>query len=137
MKINSLKILKIFKRIFRSKKLVIKAIASLLYLIVLLVYISRILAFINEKIDVVSSTSEHRFIMYRCDRELDKNLCGGFGDRLKGILSAYLWSLLTNRTFLLKVTKPCNMITLLEPNEVEWNREINISWWHTVELNKK
>lgn len=135
MKIN-LNIFKILKRRFRSKTLVIKVIVSLLYLIILLVYMSRILAFINEKIDAVLSTSD-RYIMYRCDRELDKNLCGGFGDRLKGILSAYLWSLLTNRTFLLRVTKPCNMVTLLEPNEVEWNREISINWWHTVELNKK
>jgi hypothetical protein len=136
MKINQI-ILKILKRRFLSKKLAIKVTVSLLYLIILLVCMNRILIFINEKIDMVSSTSEHRFIMYRCDRELDKNLCGGFGDRLKGILSAYLWSLLTNRTFLLRVTKPCNMVTLLEPNEVDWNREINISWWHTVELNKK
>ena len=77
-----------------------------------------------------------RYMMYRCDQALDMDLCGGFGDRLKGILDTYLWSLMVNRTFVIRITRPCNMANLLIPNEVDWNREVNIDWWNTGELHK-
>lgn len=78
-----------------------------------------------------------RFVMYRCDQLKDQHDCGGLGDRMKGILSAYLWSLLDNRTLIVQVNRPCNLVNLLEPNEVNWSREVNIGWWQTVELDKR
>lgn len=77
-----------------------------------------------------------RYIMFRCDQVKDKHDCGGFGDRLKGILSAYLWSLLDDRQFIVQVNRPCDMVNLLEPNEVNWNRDVpnDIGWWQTAEI---
>lgn len=67
--------------------------------------------------------NEH-FIMYRCDAQMDTHNCGGHADRLKGIMSIYLWSLLTNRSLLIRITRPCNFVNLLEPNEVNWSRHM-------------
>lgn len=101
-------------------------------------------AMINDNIDLnmfeekgSKSQDDKRYIMYRCEQKLDRDYCGGIGDRLKGILSTYLWSLLTNRTFVVKITRPCNIINLMEPNLVNWNKEIGeVNWWRTGELHK-
>jgi len=58
-----------------------------------------------------------RFLVYRC-----KNVCGGWGDRLKGITTMFLLAQLTNRTFLIDMPKPCEFSTLLSPNKYEWNK---------------
>lgn len=80
--------------------------------------------------------TEEQFIMYRCDSKLDRHNCGGLGDRLKGIMSAYVWSILTNRTLLIRINRPCNMATLLEPNLIDWNRNVNIDRSQTAEMFK-
>ena len=67
---------------------------------------------------------QEHFIMFRCDALLDTHNCGGHADRLKGIISVYIWSLLSNRTLLVRITRPCNFTNLLEPNEVNWNRDV-------------
>lgn len=87
---------------------------------------------IRENIDILLADpnfhpTEEQFIMFRCDSKLDTHNCGGHADRLKGIMSLYLWSLISNRSLLIHVTRPCNMVNLLEPNEVKWNREIKFS----------
>ena len=74
--------------------------------------------------DSTYKQNQEHFIMYRCDAVLDTHNCGGHADRLKGIMSLYLWSLLSNRTLLVRITRPCNFAQLLEPNEAEWNREV-------------
>ncbi len=42
----------------------------------------------------------------------------------KGIMSTYAWSLLTDREFLLKMNHPCPIEHILEPNEIQWNKQI-------------
>lgn len=66
-----------------------------------------------------------KVLRYVCDNE---RLCGGWGDRLKGIVSLYAWSLLTNRRFELKMNVPCNLPEFLLPNEIDWlphNKQYN------------
>ena len=46
------------------------------------------------------------------------------------MISTYAWSLLTNRTFLIKMNHPCPLEDILQPNEINWNQKIkeNISF---------
>ena len=90
---------------------------------------------ILNKLRRVDDESE-RFIMYRCDQQKDKHECGGLGDRFKGILAAYLWSILDNRTLIIQINRPCNFVKLLEPNEIKWDKKVEVSWWQTVEIDK-
>lgn len=56
-----------------------------------------------------------RYMIYEC-----KRTCGGLGDRQKGIVGAYLMSLLTNRTFGIKHTKPMDITPFVLPNKIIW-----------------
>lgn len=84
----------------------------------------------SEQLDIylfseLNYTHRHEhFVMYRCDALADTHNCGGLADRLKGIMSIYLWSLLSNRSLLIRITRPCNFVNLLEPNLVPWSRQI-------------
>lgn len=99
-------------------------------------------AAIDEYIDIRLADpnyvpNEEQFIMYRCEAVADKNRnCGGLGDRIKGITSAYLWGLITNRTFLLRVDRPCNFDQLYEPNKVAWNgrRDERFGYFEQIEI---
>ena len=46
-------------------------------------------------------------------------------DRLKGIMSAYAWSLISGRELVLDVTKPCHLTNFLLPNKIQWNKDLN------------
>jgi hypothetical protein len=72
----------------------------------------------NIKIISVNQCKNRRFLMYKCD---GASLCGGMGDRQKGIISTFLLSLLTNRTFVLDMTKPCNVEAGLLPGVYNWS----------------
>ena len=45
-------------------------------------------------------------------------------DRLKNIVIAYIWALLTNRQFSINMKHPCSLTEFLEPSEVFWNSTI-------------
>ena len=57
-------------------------------------------------------------------RYLCTNFCPGWGDQLKGIISAYAWSLLTNRYFEIPMAAPCSLGEFFEPNLVDWPLKI-------------
>jgi hypothetical protein len=65
-----------------------------------------------------------KFIAFECDihSKYGKYNCGGWGDRLKGIMVAYGWSLITNRNLLINIARPCLLTSLLLPNEVNWSQ---------------
>jgi hypothetical protein len=73
--------------------------------------------FENEK--KVKLNNNNRYIVYECIEGM--GLCGGWGDRLKGIYSAYAWSLLSKRKFYININKPCPLTNMLEPNNIDWN----------------
>jgi hypothetical protein len=64
--------------------------------------------------------------MVRCDHEHEGNVdCGGWGDRLKSIVSGYWLAMLTNRSLIIRMNRPCNLNEIFEPNELNWNVEVN------------
>lgn len=60
------------------------------------------------------------YVQYECTQA--NRLCGGWADRLKGIMSTYALSQVLNRSFLLKITQPCNFNKMLRPNKVDWDQ---------------
>ncbi|RNA28787.1 hypothetical protein BpHYR1_007328 [Brachionus plicatilis] len=48
-------------------------------------------------------------------------MCGGWADRLKGILSTYAFSLIMNRHFLIRINQGCDLIKILHPNKINWH----------------
>lgn len=71
----------------------------------------------NKKEDKVFE-SNTKYVVYECT---SNRICGGWDGRLKGIMSSYAWSLITNRKFLIRHEKPCLLTNMLEPNEINWN----------------
>ena len=58
-----------------------------------------------------------RFMIYQCIK-----FCGGWADRLKGIITAYIIATLTNRTFGIQIVdNECSLTNHLKPNEVNWD----------------
>ncbi len=68
----------------------------------LLLISKKLKIFENEK--KVKLNNNNRYIVYECIEGM--GLCGGWGDRLKGIYSAYAWSLLSKRKFYININKP-------------------------------
>ena len=69
--------------------------------------------------DDYKQCDEMKFLVFVC---LKKQMCGGWGDRQKGIISTYLLSVLTNRTFAIYYTSPCNLSQFLLPNSYNWTK---------------
>ncbi|KAL3851948.1 hypothetical protein ACJMK2_015638 [Sinanodonta woodiana] len=59
--------------------------------------------------------SEPQYMIYRCIAH-----CGRWTDLQKGIVTVYLLSLLSNRTFNIEITYPCSLEKFLQPNTVQW-----------------
>ncbi|KAK7096305.1 uncharacterized protein [Littorina saxatilis] len=64
-----------------------------------------------------SSLARPRYIVYLCNSNIT---CCGWGDRQHGILSAYLISVVTNRTFGVDMSSPCPITTLFHPRILDW-----------------
>ncbi|ESO95792.1 hypothetical protein LOTGIDRAFT_160339 [Lottia gigantea] len=49
-------------------------------------------------------------------------MCGGWADRLKGIVTAYILANITHRNFGIKITNlPCELTNAVIPNYINWN----------------
>ena len=57
----------------------------------------------------------NKTMIYSC-----RSFCGGWGDRLRGILSAYVLSVLSRRRFMIDMPYPCNILDVLQPNIINW-----------------
>lgn len=57
-----------------------------------------------------------RALVYRCG----ETSCGGYTDRLKGILSLFLLALFSGRSFFIEHARPRRLDALLEPDEIDW-----------------
>ena len=69
----------------------------------------------NKNKTITSIIIPNKYLIYEC-----KFHCGGWADRLKGIMSVYALSLLTNRHFLIDIRTPCNFSHLFMPNQIDW-----------------
>ncbi|XP_071172370.1 uncharacterized protein [Mytilus edulis] len=61
------------------------------------------------------SKCDKKLLVYEC-----AGTCGGLGDREKGILSAFLLSLLTQRTFVVLHRTPCEIKKFFVPRIYDW-----------------
>jgi hypothetical protein len=77
---------------------------------------------ISRNIYSSKNESDKKYVVYECTNEI---LCGGWGDRLKGIMSAYALSLLTDRYLLIYHVKPCLLNHFFEPSIYFINKTIN------------
>ncbi len=65
-----------------------------------------------------NSLHQNKYIVYECSQYVS---CGGWADRLKGIMSTYAISLLTDRKLIIRIKKTCDISKYLLPNEIDWN----------------
>lgn len=56
-------------------------------------------------------------IIWACHPSLP---CGGHGDRVKGIIAAFAFAILTNRHFYIDSPDPWDLRIFLQPNELDW-----------------
>lgn len=61
--------------------------------------------------------SQKQYLVYRCNAG---RLCGGIGDREKGMISSFLLALLSNRTFIIDMIIPCRLEMFTRPNQYDW-----------------
>ncbi|XP_050412073.1 uncharacterized protein LOC126826952 [Patella vulgata] len=67
----------------------------------------------------VETNSTSRYLIYHCG---GSGICGGWTDRLKGIVTGYILSTLTNRKFGIRITDiPCNLSSIIQPNIINWD----------------
>ncbi|XP_013421367.1 uncharacterized protein LOC106181515 [Lingula anatina] len=59
---------------------------------------------------VPNNSTGARYVVYMC-----QHLCGGWGDRLRGIMSTFAWSVLNGRQFIIEHTWPCDLRKFLQP----------------------
>ncbi|CAD5112632.1 DgyrCDS1847 [Dimorphilus gyrociliatus] len=62
-----------------------------------------------------------KYVLYEC---LKADLCGGWGNRLQGILVAYFLALISERQLLVNIAKPCNLTSYLKSNLIHWDTDI-------------
>ncbi|MCC6972295.1 MAG: hypothetical protein IT434_18935, partial [Phycisphaerales bacterium] len=69
----------------------------------------------------IQSSSTQSFTYY-CSTH-----CGGWGDRLRGITSAYILAALLQRRFIIDMQYPCDLSNFLLPNFIDWSPIAHIS----------
>ncbi|GFR96788.1 hypothetical protein ElyMa_006307300 [Elysia marginata] len=66
-----------------------------------------------------------KYLIYRCDME-GMRFCGGWADRVKGVLLTYVVANLTGRVFKVEMLKPpCDLLRYLTPNLVNWSLPVS------------
>ena len=73
-----------------------------------------------------------KYIQFVCDQP--SKVCGGWADRLKGVFSTYALSMILNRTFLMKITQPCHLNTIIRPNLVDWDQKNRDARWQPASV---
>lgn len=64
-----------------------------------------------------TTCDERRYLVFVCD---GSRLCGGLGDREKGIISTFLLAMLSNRTYVIHMSHPCPLENFQRPNQYDW-----------------
>ncbi|OWF48818.1 hypothetical protein KP79_PYT14596 [Mizuhopecten yessoensis] len=113
---------------------------------------------LNDKRDVVkerSRTAEDRavqvffpedrtlsgYIVYDCSTQ-HSGLCGGWSDRMSGILSTFGIAIISRRHFKINHDKPCAFDNFLEPNRYNWTFDkseipTNSDYMYLIDNNSK
>jgi len=124
---------------FRNKiKLIIVIIILIIYLKIQINTSNRKKIETDYLEETITNNNDEKYIMFSCNSN-DLDECGGWGDRVKGIMSAYWWSVLSGRKLILNINRPCDLSKILEPNQVNWNIKLNktnIKNYSEITLNK-
>ncbi|KAI0983829.1 hypothetical protein GJ496_000913 [Pomphorhynchus laevis] len=80
---------------------------------------------LNEWLSYVGSSIMNKsngHVIYSCDRIG----CGGWADRIKGIISAFILSVILQRGLLISVDHPCKLTSVLFPNDSKfaWHQNL-------------
>ncbi|CAD5118174.1 unnamed protein product [Dimorphilus gyrociliatus] len=70
-----------------------------------------------------NETNNH-FVVYEC---FDK-LCGGWSNRLYGMIGAYFIAIIYDRSLAIKINRPCSLVHFLQPRYVQWDVDIPQNW---------
>ncbi|ESO92050.1 hypothetical protein LOTGIDRAFT_163054 [Lottia gigantea] len=62
-------------------------------------------------------TTNIKYLVYLCDKN---RRCGGWGDRQRGIVTAFIWSCLLNRAYKIVMTSSCDLTQFYQPNKINW-----------------
>lgn len=62
-----------------------------------------------------------KYVKFECN----DGLCGGWSDRLDGIMGGLAFALIQNRKFLIDISQPCQLTHLLDSNLIKWDNNIN------------
>ncbi|CAL1530893.1 unnamed protein product [Lymnaea stagnalis] len=69
------------------------------------------------QVETTSNSNHTKYLVYLCD---SRSMCGGWGDRQRGIVAVYVLAWFTNRQFKLVMTSPCDLSSFYVPNKVKW-----------------
>ncbi|CAH1799884.1 unnamed protein product [Owenia fusiformis] len=72
-----------------------------------------------EQVKKIWKRSDAKYICYDCQK-----VCGGWGDRMAGIASSFMWALMTNRKYVIQQNFPCALTTVYKPNLVNWASDL-------------
>ncbi|OWF49475.1 hypothetical protein KP79_PYT17542 [Mizuhopecten yessoensis] len=79
----------------------------------------------NLLLNSIPKTYTSGYIVYKCTNT-KQSACGGWSDRLSGILSTFVISLLTKQRFLIHHDQPYLLQDYLAPNEYDWRYNSSI-----------
>ena len=76
----------------------------------------------NYALNFSNNSSEYKprsdkYVKFECN----DGLCGGWSDRLDGIMGGLAFAIIQNRKFLIDISQPCLLTHLLDSNLIKWN----------------
>ncbi|KAK3084644.1 hypothetical protein FSP39_016768 [Pinctada imbricata] len=83
-------------------------------------FLESVINFDVSQIYPYSDVNPDRYLIYTCSKSLGYAKCGGWADRQKSIVSAYIMSILSNRTFAIMDDMPCDFSNYYDENYVKW-----------------
>ncbi|KAJ1466289.1 hypothetical protein T484DRAFT_1756760 [Baffinella frigidus] len=84
----------------------------------------------NQALRLSQRDPPRRYLIYRSA----SFYCGGFGSRLWGIANTFLWSLLSNRTFVIEYDHPHPLGIVFTQNLVRWDQDLPAGPRHRLTL---
>ena len=71
--------------------------------------------FLNLTLLTNPSLISDKTIIYQC-----QSVCGGLGDRIRGLIMCYFLSILLNRQLVVDMEQPCRFTNYFQPNKYQW-----------------
>ncbi|CAD5118173.1 DgyrCDS6904 [Dimorphilus gyrociliatus] len=77
------------------------------------------------------SKTNNRYILYECASNM---ACGGWSNRLYGIVALYILAIMYDRSIVVKMDRPCDIRQFLDPRDIHWNVTIPNKNWSKTSL---